>query len=80
MNRAKIVSTLDRPSPTLFTSLRRGYRLFKSCSFEPFVSLKGCLSCESSPFLESVIVVDCERFERTSGYDDDFVESVTRGC
>jgi len=60
MNRAKIVSTLVRPSPTLFTSLGM---LFKSCSFESFVSLKGCLNCGSSVFLESIIVVDCERFE-----------------
>lgn len=66
MNRAKIVSTLGRPSPTLFTSLGMP-RLFKSYSFEPFVSLKGRLSCGSSAFLESVIVVDCERIERSRG-------------
>jgi len=63
MNRAKIVSTLSRPSSTLFTSLL-GFQLFKSCSFESFVGLKGCLSCRSSAFLESVIVVDYQCFER----------------
>lgn len=57
MNRAKIVSTLAlRPRFPLPSGYLRLFRPLLLRSFEPFVSLEGCLSRGGPAFLESAIV------------------------